>query len=183
MLRVLLLLLLSVTLAGCVTPMRLGISEATWQNYSSEERKKIKEGYYELLKSRFGRKEEKVISDGGMLNVRISGGQVAMPPFVHLSDYNQVDFDILSGNCRTVQVQGKNSNKKVALKVCYLNKILYLDPSPYDPKKRLGSIQLHYSPIWDRGFVYQRISSSGYVRLTHANVAVRKYDNNAARSD
>lgn len=161
--------------------MRLGISEAEWQNYSPEKREQIKSGYYEMLKNKFH--EEKAVSDGSTLHVRISDGQVTMPPFSNPVGYTPVEFDIGSGDCQTVEVHDLAGNKKVPMKVCYQNKTLYLDSSRYDKAKRLGSIQLHYSPIWERGFTYQGVSSSGYVHLTNVNVALRKYDTHESSNE
>ncbi|MBA2655263.1 MAG: hypothetical protein H0U71_09405 [Gammaproteobacteria bacterium] len=178
MFRIFFLLLVLCGITACATPTRLGISDAEWQNYSSDQQQKIKSGYYEMLKSRGKTDDEPIVSDGSALNVRICAGQVAMPPFTDLSNYSPVELSVISGNCQTVQINELNGNKKVPMKVCYLNKTLYIDPSRYDQTKKLGSIQLHYSPIWDRGFTYQNVSSSGYAHLTNANVTVRKYENN-----
>lgn len=178
MFRILFFSLTVVTLAGCVSPMRLGISEAEWRNYSPDEQQKIKSGYYEMLRSRVSGDEERIEPDGSTLHVKVSDGQVKMPPFTSLLNYNPLEFDIQSGDCQTIEITQQGGDKKVPMKVCHINKTLYLDPSRYDPSKKLGSIQLHYSPIWDRGFTYQNVSSSGYVHLTNVNVAVRKYENN-----
>jgi hypothetical protein len=161
-------------LAACVTPMKLGISEAEWENYSPEQKQKIKKGYYYILKKSI-KNTEKGESDGTSLHVQVSGGKVNMPPFSSLSSYVPITFDLRSGDCQTVHVMEQSGDKKVPMKVCYYNKTLYLDPSRYDPDKGIGSIQLHYSPIWDRGFTYQGVSSSGYVHLTNVNVTVKKY--------
>lgn len=157
--------------------MRLGISEAEWKNYSPDERQRIKSGYYEMLKGRYS-EEEKTTSDGTMVKVKVSDGQVDMPPFANLSSYIPVEFELQSGDCQNIELRQQNGNKKISMKACYLNKTLYLDPSRYDATKKLGSIQLHYSPIWDREFTYQNVSSNGYVHLTNVNVTVRKYDSN-----
>jgi len=165
-------------LSACVTPMHLGIPDAEWQNYSPEERKKIKSGYYELMKSHVGVEEEKIVPDGSSLHVRLSGGNVLMPPFSHPVSYTPVEFDVESGASEKIILEAPGGEQKTTLHICYRNKTLYLDPSRYDPTKRLGSIQLHYSPIWNRGFTYENVSSSGYVHLSHVNVNVKKYDNN-----
>lgn len=177
MFRVLLLLLASSLLAACATPMRLGISEAEWNNYGPEERQRIKSGYYEVLKSSVN-DSENVVPDGSTLHVKLYGGQIALPPFANLCNYLPVEFDIMSGDCQKIELQESNGDNKVSMKICYRNKTLYLDPSRYDPSKKIGSIQLHYSPIWDRGFTYQNVSSTGYVHLTNVNVAVRRYESN-----
>jgi hypothetical protein len=177
MFKIIIILIAFFSLSACVSPMRLGISEAEWRNYSPEERKKIKEGYYEILKNKFHDKE-KVSADGSVIQVKVFDGQVNMPPFSHPTNYVPFEFEIPSGSSQTVIIKEQNGNKAVAMHAYYKNKTLFLDPSRYDTEKSLGSIQLHYSPIWDRGFTYQNVSSSGYVHLFHINVAVRRYDKN-----
>jgi hypothetical protein len=175
MIRIIIILISLLPLVGCVTPMRLGISEAEWRNFSPEERDKIKSGYHEVSKSK---DFEDAMPDGSNLHVRLYGGQVNMPPFSSLYRYTPIEFDIGNGQCQNVTLNSEEGDKKVTLKACYRGKTLYLDPSRYDVSKRVGSIQLHYSPIWDRGFTYQKVSSSGYAHLTGVNVALRKYDQN-----
>jgi hypothetical protein len=174
MIRQVIVMLGVLSLTGCATPGRLGISENEWQNYSPDQQAKIKAGYYELLRNKLD--STKGIADGSVLHVKISGGQVNMPPFAQLYNYTPIEFDITSGESRTITFKEENGKKKVDVKALYSNKTLYLDPSRYDVMKRIGSIQLHYSPIWDRGFSYQNVSSSGYAHLTNVNVALRKYD-------
>jgi hypothetical protein len=170
-------LLVALTLTACVTPARLGISEEQWSNYSPEEQEKIKEGYREAKKVR-APESEAVAPDGSVVKLRISGGNVSMPPFTDTCQYTPVDLQVTNGGCAKVKIKELNGDKTVTMQVCYRNKTVYIDPSRFDPNKALGSIQLHYSPIWNRGFTYQGVSSTGYVHLTNANVVIRRYDNN-----
>lgn len=177
MLRIIFLVITLFYLSGCATPMRMGISDAQWQNYTPEEQARIKTGYYQMLKSRST--EERVIPDGTFVNVKVSGGQILMPPsFSDSCSYSPFELEIPSGDCKTVKVKQDDGNKTVAVQICYHNKSIFVDPSRYDSSKRLGSIQLHYSPIWDRGFTYSNVSSTGYAHLKNVNVAVRRYGNN-----
>lgn len=176
--KIIIIILMACSLSACLTPMRLGISEAEWKSYNSEERKKIKTGYYQILKHKLSNSEE-VISDGSVAQVRIFGGKATMPPFAKPSQYTPVEFQISNGDSQTVTLDDPSETKSVRLKVYYLNKTLYLDPSHYDPSKCTGSIQLHCSPIWNRGFTYQKVSSSGYVHLDEVNVTVKKFNNDA----
>ncbi len=175
MLRIILILMVFFSLSACVSPMRFGISEAEWQNFSPEEKDRIKQGYYEILKNR-SNNDERIVPDGSILHVKVFGGQVKMPPFLTLVSYTPIEFDLPNGESQAVQFKEENGNKKVTMRVYYKNKTLFLDPSRYDPEKGIGSIQLHYSPIWDRGFTYENVSSNGYVHLNRVNVTVRRYN-------
>lgn len=179
MFRFMYLLFIAFFLTACATPSRLGISEAEWQNYTPEQRQDIKKSYYTVLKGQVNA-QKGAPSDGSRLQVNISGGKIKLPPFVDSQNYTPIAFTLRSGECKTIQVTDANSDKKIPMKACYLNKTLYLDPSRYEVEKSVGSIQLHYSPIWDRDFTYQGVSSTGYVHLTNVNVSVSRYTSESA---
>lgn len=166
------LLLITLALSACVTPARLGISEAEWANLTPEQQAKIKDGYFEVKKHRSG--PDRIVPDGSNVHLKVSSGKIGATA----CNYSSFEIDVQSGNCQTVKVKQLDGDKTVDVQACYYNKTVYLDPSRYDPNKSIGSIQLHCSPIWDRGFTYQNVSSSGYAHLTNVNVAVRRYNNN-----
>lgn len=170
------LLLVTLALGACVTAERLGIPEEQWDSYSPEEQAKIKSGYEEVKKHKAV--AEKIVPDGSIVQLKVSDGKIGIPPFDASYDYTPFNVEVASGDCKTVKVKQAQGEKTVAVQICYYNKTVYLDPSRYDPNKAVGSIQLHCSPIWDRGFTYQHVSSTGYARLANVNVAVRRYQNN-----
>lgn len=170
------LILVTLALSACATPTRLGISEAEWNNFTPEEQARIKKGAREVRSVKSG--PENAVPDGSVVNLKISDGQVNMPPFTGAVAYNPFEIEVPSGACKTVNVSSVSGDKKVDVQICYFNKTIYVDPSRYDPDKGIGSIQLHYSPIWDRGFVYQHVSSSGYAHLNNVNISVRRYGSN-----
>jgi hypothetical protein len=173
MLRFALFLFVSLLLTACATPTRLGISETEWENYSPAEQQKIKRNYYSILQGR-GRCHEKIIPDGSTVHVKISEGKIVIPPSASLHDYKPLEFTLRSGECHNIQICEEGTDKHTSMKACYRNKTLYLDPSRYEPEKSVGSIRLHYSPIWDRGFTYQPVSSTGYVHLNNVKVTVKR---------
>src|SRR5579883_2867390 len=97
-------LLLFFSLTACVSPVRLGISEAEWRNYSPEEKQSIKKGYYAVLKQHF-RESNKAVPDGTNLKVVILGGQASMPPFNGLCNFVPMQFTIGSGECDSVELK------------------------------------------------------------------------------
>lgn len=179
MYRILAIIVFVLPLAACVTPTKLGISEAQWQGYAPEERQRIKSGYYEILKDKFA-SDQKSAPDGTSVSVRLAGGQTSMPPFAEKYRYAPIELNVFNGECQNTVLKEQNGDKTVKLQVCYIGKTLFVDPSRYDPAKRLGSIQLHYSPIWDRGFTYRNVSSTGYAQLKDVNVTVRRFDDHGA---
>jgi hypothetical protein len=176
--RLLFILILAFSLSGCASRVALGISESEWQNYSPDERHKMTASYFKMLKSKVYDSDQ-AGSENSAVAVCISGGQVKMPPaFNELYAYKPVEFVIANGDCVPVMVNQLKGDRSIKMQACYRNKTLYLDPSRYDFTKKFGSIQLHYSPIWKRGFTYQKVSSDGYVRLTNVDVAVKVVNHN-----
>lgn len=179
MFRIILIVSMLFSLTGCLTPTTLGISETDWQNYSPEQRQKIKSGYYEVLKAHPSSDEESGALADSTLSVQLAEGTAKMPPFTQAIQFKPVDFQLSNGRCRTITLESLQGNESVNVKACFLGKSLFIDPSAYEISKKVGSIRLHYSPIWDRGFTYQHISSSGYAHLEDVNVTVKVSANNA----
>jgi hypothetical protein len=129
-------------------------------------------GYYQVLKNSKSYKGE---PDNTAVHVRMSDGKVNMPPYDAPSAYKPVEFEIDSGMCSNIKLVSVDGDADTTLKVCYYNKVLYIDPSRYDPAKGEASIRLHASPIWARGFTFKGVSSTGFAHLTNVNVTVRMF--------
>lgn len=179
MLRIILLVGMPLLLTGCLSPATLGISETEWQTYSPEQRDKIKTGYYEVLKSHSNVEEQSGELENSLLSVKISDGTAKMPPFTQPSAFKPVDFELTNGSCRTITLENLDGSQSVDVKACFQGKSLFIDPSAYEVSKKVGSIRLHYSPIWTRGFTYSHISSSGYAHLENVNVTVKVLTDNS----
>lgn len=162
-------------LAACatVTPDSLGISQTQWSQYSPEQKKEMGQGYREVQKQAKRKQEQ---SSNSTLSVTIYGGRALLPPFTDLQDYQPIAFTINAGDCniKVPVVEKSNPQIKTTLKACYINDVLFMDPSPYLPSQAQGSIQLHHMPIWSRGFTYPGISSTGLVKLTNVNVSIKE---------
>lgn len=183
MLRIILIIGILFSLTGCLSPTTLGISETEWQTYTPEQQKKIKSGYYEVLKTKVEKREEAGPLENTKLLVKISGGKTNMPPFTQLSEYKPVEFQLSNGSCRSIRLEREDGQQSVEVKACFQGKSLYIDPSAYDVSKKVGSIRLYYSPVWDRGFTFENVSSSGYAHLTNVNVTVKVLNSESDHED
>ncbi len=176
MYRFLLLLLPITLLAGCasVSPNTLGIPQDQWEQYSDQQRKSITNDYHKTQKAKKSAKHSH--STGAVLAVDISKGRVLMPPYSNLQPYQPISFNIQDGECnKKINVVAPNNPKqKTVLSVCYKDDVLYLDPSPYEESKALGSLQFHVMPIWRRGFTYPSVISTGFVKLTNVDISVHQ---------
>ncbi len=177
MYKCLIILICSILLVACasVTPEGLGISQDQWNQYSQAQKEQIVQGYHEVQKLP---KQKYRTSRNSVLSVTISGGQALLPPFTHLQSYQPIAFEIKEGDCQIklpVKPSSQSGQKGTTLKACYKGGTLFLDPSVYLPSQANGSIQFAAMPVWNRGFNYPGVSSSGIVKLTHVNVYIKEH--------
>jgi hypothetical protein len=173
------LLVLALVLTGCasVSSYDLGISQEQWAQYTDNKHEQILKNYQFVQERRSSVQGNQTIDRTTRLEVEISGGKVMLPPYTILQTYEPIKFTIYSGDCtKVVPVYNADNLQASELGVCFKDHVLYLDPSRYDLTKLFGSIQLAYLPLWKRGFTYPDVASSGYLRLTDANITVNLID-------
>lgn len=163
-------------LGGCVADhVKLGISDLEWSSLALEKKQSLIINYRRVAaeqrkirgRAYFGNK---------FLLVRVFGGQVMFPPsFVSWQDYKAINFSLATGECRNLKVTSKANPKEYSeLRACFLDNILYLDSSRYDPIKKMGSVAIYSSPLWLEGFTYKGINSDGYLRLSNVSIEVKQ---------
>jgi len=179
MFRQILILLSVLLLASCtIEPRQLGFSQMQWQSMDKAQQQKLVAGYNQIKQA----KPNKTVYNGPDINVSIAEGTAMMPPFIKPQQYLAMNFCLRSGQCRHVRLKSMDNSDSVSLQACYNGLVLAMDPSHYDPTKTAGTIRFSYNPIWSRGFTYRGISSSGYVRLNQASVAVKTIPNDSSHS-
>jgi hypothetical protein len=178
----------AILLVGCSsipTSQTLGISDSEWGKYSVEEQQQLMANYQQISdqkevltekqsKQNKSSKAKQPMASNGSLVVGIHSGKVMMAPFTDWQEYKPVVFNIKKGECKEVLLAKSDASSQVELGVCYKEKTLYLDPSKYDLAKQFGSITFNYSPLWNQGFTYTNINSSGFVRLQDVTVEINK---------
>lgn len=177
-----LLLVISI-LGGCSTinyPETLGLSNTQWQSLSQDQQatliassKSIEQQSAPLLQ------KKPTATDTTFLAVKISGGKVMMPPFNSWVSYQPAAFTITSDECKDIELLAKTGEGKVTLRSCWQRNILFVDPSRYDTTKKMGSINIYFSPLWVQGFAYTGINTSGYARLRNATIEIKQHAKSA----
>ena len=169
-------------LAGCAdigsspffTPQHVGISPTHWNQLSTEQKQKILadvgqiQGPQTLIRNTSNK-----ASAGTQLAIKLQGGTAKMPPFEQRYPYQPVTLSLNDNSCHTVSLQQQGGNHQISLQLCYINNVLYLDPSRYDLSMQYG-LQLPALPVWRRGYRYSDLSSQGYAGLLNINLIVKK---------
>lgn len=165
-------------LAGCaISPQKLGISEQEWLGYSDAQREKLLADYQQVVavEEQQAENEKNIREDNtDSIDVMIYGGEAMMPPFTEWYEYQPVTFNLIKNTCSDAVLNQSNGESKVSLRTCYKDNIFYLDLSRYDLTKNNGAISFSSSPLWQEGFEYSGVSSSGYVRLKNVTVKITK---------
>lgn len=178
------LMVICLLMSACqtVSPNMLGISSQQWNSYSENEKKNIVNGYKQAQHVKNNAKAKQSRADNSSLRVSIKGGKAMMPPFVEREEYQPVSFVIKAGGCQQgIPVLSLSTPpKQNRLTACYVDGILYVDSSPYDPEMALGSLELPNLPLWKRGFTYPDVSSKGRLKFSHVSITVNLIDANEA---
>jgi hypothetical protein len=161
------------TLVGCsISPEQLGISKKHWEQYDKQEQERIISGHKYI--SQTIKKNIFTAPGNSCLKITIKDGHAIMPPFTDSYDFIPTTFNIREGTCKNTTLFAVGTNKHLTLCACYSNNILLLDPSPYEINKRYGTVSIHDSLLWNDGFNYTNINTSGYARLQHATIFIKK---------
>lgn len=170
-----LLVLVVTLLSGCaLSPDRLGISEAAWNQYTPAQQEEFRNLYYQAEKIRAEQKKNPERSLQKPILVTIHDGKILMPPFTTWYSYKLKSFAINKETCLDNEIMQINSEEKINLRACYKKGILYLDPSQFEQGKILGTVQFLYNPLWEQGFTYPNISTTGYAKLKNATIEIRE---------
>lgn len=175
-----LLLFLVFFISGCsvFSPQLLGISDNEWEGFDENKKLSLQDDYRQIeseIKVKLNNVPQDVKARAPLL-VSITKGKVIMPPFVEWFSYQPIEFTIAPETCMENTVYQEEGPQKIQLRACYQNGVLFLDSSRFDRKKILGSIRFYYSPLWEQGFIYRNVNTSGYVRLREVDVKIQQVD-------
>lgn len=161
---------LAVLCAGCVSPASLGVKPQRWQTMTSAEKKQLSERFEKIQRYRADANQPE---GSAVIQVQVKGGQALMPPDFLPYRFSPVQIDLPSKSCKNVTLYSLSGQHQTALGVCYINNILSLDPSRTQLKDWQGTLFFHSNPIWQQGFTYYGMNSSGYAQLSGVNVSVK----------
>ncbi|MCL5261082.1 MAG: hypothetical protein M1561_05340 [Gammaproteobacteria bacterium] len=164
-------------LFGCsTTPSELGIAAGEWHSYSQEKQQAILDNYRKINAENIAAAKHEKKSDKlapTYLVVQVSDGKALMEPFINWQIFKPAAFNVNQDECTEVKLFSTENEKSINLRSCYKGNTLFIDPSRYDMAKKLGSVTINYSPLWQQGFVYSGINTYGYARLQNATFAIK----------
>jgi hypothetical protein len=172
--KISLICLYTTMLIGCsaISPEQLGISKTRWKQYNKQEQEQITNNHKYILQT--VKKSTFSAHGDSYLEITLQNGRAIMPPFTDSYAFKPSTLKIREGICQVVSLYAIDANKHTTLHACYNNDVLLLDPSFYEIDKRYGSIRMHYSLLWNDGFSYAGINTSGYTRLQNATIFIKK---------
>lgn len=163
-------------LAGC-SGVPYGITDDQWKSMSLVRMKELQENYVRIREERsqenIHQSRLRITKKTPSLEVQVEGGTVKMPPFDKSFAYKPAKLIVYQGHCQSVQLWQQQGDKKIALEICYLGDVLYVDPSKYEYQWRHGSLRFNYVPLWRAGFEYKSVTSQGYASLKNANIKIK----------
>jgi len=170
MMRLFLVLMLIVFLAGCAGPNQLGFSEHQWNQMNKKKKKALQAEYRYVQDNPY---RIKTVYDGPNIDIYMLHGEAMMPPFDQYYSFQNDLFRMKPGECEMVRLNSLDTTNSVRMRVCYDGLYVSIDPSAYDKNKRRGTVHFAYNPIWKRGFTYSDVNSKGYVRLHDASISIK----------
>ncbi len=175
--QIVLLLTVPLLLTACAPkPETLGFSTLQWQSFSEAKQQNLRENYNTVKAENKNLESDWITEPNNRISVKLKRGTVMVPPEFTQSSYQPLSFTLNKNQCKEVPIQ--SGNGKVDLRACYYKNYLFIDPSRYNVKERLGTVRIPTSPLWNRGFTYRKIKSEGYVRLANADITIKYMANN-----
>lgn len=177
---------LNALICGCATPFSsqsIGIAEQDWATYDKVKQQKILNDYKIAIAqnantdSEDNLQQQQTPSETQLL-IKVHGGLAMLPPYTDWAAYQPASFTIDQNSCSEVVLLPKEIDPKVKLKffaklrACFRKNKLLFDPSIYDQDKKDGSITFAYSPLWEQGFTYRNINTTGTIKFKSATIKI-----------
>lgn len=163
------LMLLLVSCAG--EKEMLGMSSKKWSQIDETKREELLANYSKIQNLQ----KKQIAKSSSRLNVKVYGGTVLMQPDLVDRKYKPLTFTLLDGTCHDTKIEDAlhDEGKSTSLIACYLDNILYIDPTRYDLDKPFGTVTLYSSPFWEDGFSYHNVSTYGYAKLKNSTIEIK----------
>jgi hypothetical protein len=172
-------------LSGCSNPTMLGLNNSQWGRLSQDQQKSYMKNYRSIqanLKSSSKALPQKTKAANTLLDsnaplpdvdVTIVKGHAAFPPNFSFTPVATLHVHLTYGLCKSATLFSKNKHQSNPLWFCYTHKMIGIDPSFYKMDQAWGTTFIDTNPLWNRGFTYKHIYTSGFSRLSNATITIR----------
>jgi|GEM_PF-3357262 len=167
-------------LSGCANPNALGLNNNQWQRLTPAQQKTYSKNYHSIKTNLAKQNKQKsatanFIDDNGLpdVDLTILNGQAAFAPTFNFQPIAALHIHLKYGMCQSALLSAQQSNQKATLWFCYLNKMIGIDPSFYNLKQAWGTVFIDANPLWNHGYSYKHVYSSGFVRLSNATIKIQ----------
>ncbi len=162
-------LLCILMLSGCATS-KLDLADLNWQQIQKSHRIQ-KAKAIEEQKAPITKKTPRA-------EITFEHGQAKIPLFKVRSRFKPAKMIVYQGHCQTVALKQVDGYLHVDVEACYRGNEILVDGVKYDYAKRYGTIRLAELPMWESGFTYKGISTTGYAKLSGTDISIKKLKNN-----
>lgn len=161
-----------------VSARSVGFSKQMWESFTQNQRNKYGSIYrvnYGYQKSRLARSRSKYNLQGGKVAVAIEGGTARMWPYLFSRSFKPRKIQINPNTCSNVLLQASDTEDteiSTDFLICYIDDMLYLDPSRKDSKYPLGSVIVPVNNLLKQGILFKPFSTFGYASLRGSSIAI-----------
>jgi hypothetical protein len=175
--------LLLTLLSGCTSPSTLGLNHNQWNRLSTDQQKDFMNNYRGIEKnlensSKLSPTTQQASpnnADASLpdIDVTILNGQAAFASHFLFSPIAPLHVHLHYGVCQWALLESSDQKQSSKLWFCYLQKMLGIDPSLYKMDQAWGTAFIDANPLWNRGFTYKHVYTSGYTRLSDATINIQ----------
>jgi hypothetical protein len=169
-------------LAGCTSPATLGLNNAQWQRLTPAQQKTYMK-HYTSIQSNLKKQAKQAATIAAQSNnnsmilpdvdVTVIKGYAAFAPNFNYAAITPLHIHLKPGGCTSAILSAQNEKQSTTLWFCYIHKMIGIDPSFYNMNHAWGTAFIDVNPLWNLGYTYTHINTSGYARLNNASVYIK----------
>ena len=174
-------------LSGCSSPATLGLNQDQWNRLTPTQQSQFKNNYKNIISNLKQQTKAKPQHNVAIdptnlplptLTITIKNGLAAFPnEFTPLLPFAPLTVTLTPGLCQPSTLYALNNQQHTQLWFCYTNNLVGIDPSFYRMNQAWGTLLFNLNPLWNRGFTYHHLTSTGYARLTNATITIKALGN------
>lgn len=169
-------------LTGCASPTTLGLNNDQWQRLTPAQQKAYLKNYASIQSNLKQQSKPaapasiQVTNDSTILpavDVTVVNGYATFAPGFNYAPIAPLHIHLQPGRCASAALNSQNQKQSTTLWFCYIHKMIGIDPSFYNMNHAWGTAFIDVNPLWNHGYTYTHINTSGYARLSNASIYIK----------